>query len=340
MDHVTLAGMARLRKLGNGVLIAAAASALALPPPAFALATAWTDDEGNAKVSAFELEIWANATRALTSAELLEARLHALAVADDTFTAAANVLTANGHGLLTGDGPLYLSTVADDKAELDLDTVTGDVDTIIEATSAGAAGNAITIAFVADGTGAGSFTRVGSAFTFHYQSGVTTVTNFETAVAALAGADDLIAVKTPGTGSNTFDDPADTLAATPLAGGADAELPAGLEADTPYYAVRLDANTISVAISRELALAGTVVEVTDGGVGVHTWSDSADTERVHWHSLGLLGPAGDGAISLTDQRAYATRRDHSPRAIAYAVAATFGAGTGVVSARVYPLAEA
>lgn len=105
------------------------------------------------------------------------------------------------------------------KASLALDPVTGDIDTVIEATTEGAGGNAITIAFVADGAGAGSFTRSGTALTFHYDDGVTTVTDFEAAIAALTGDDDIIGVKTAGTGAHTFDDPADTLAATALAGG-------------------------------------------------------------------------------------------------------------------------
>lgn len=332
--------MTRLRVLGDGVAIASAVSALALPPPSFALVSSWTDEDHTATPRYLELEVWSSGTRALTAAELFEARLHALAVADTAVTAAADVVTAVAHGLLTGDGPLYFSTIADDKAFLDLDPISGDIDTVIEATLAGADWNLITIRTVADGAGTGSITRVGSAFTFHYASGVTTITNFETHVAALAGADDLIAVKTPGTGGRTFDSPADTFVATNLAGGFDAVLPAGLDDVTPYYAIQLNANTFSVALTRDAALGGDVVHITDAGVGVHTLSDDpVATERVHWHSSGLLGPAGDGAISLTNQRSYTTRREHSPRTLAYALVATFGAGAGLVSSSVYPISE-
>ena len=102
----------------------------------------------------------------------------------------------------------------------DLATVSTNVNTVVEALLGGTGGNAITIATVNDGAGAGNFTRVGNAFTFHYATGVTTVANFEAAIAALAGADKLIDVKTPGTGANVFTSPADTFAATNLAAGA------------------------------------------------------------------------------------------------------------------------
>lgn len=103
-------------------------------------------------------------------------------------------------------------------SSLDLDGVTGDIDTIIEAAVPGAAGDDITIAFVADGTGAGTLDE--SAFpdiVFHFEDAVTTVTNFETAVAASTN----LAVGTAGTGANVFNDPADVLAATNLASGSD-----------------------------------------------------------------------------------------------------------------------
>lgn len=110
------------------------------------------------------------------------------------------------------------------KASLDLDTVTtGTMDTEIEATTGGTAGNSITIALThsAGAANEGTLARVGNAFTFTYKGGTTTVANFETAVAALAGADDLIGVKVGGTGGNILHTTNDVLAATPLAGGLD-----------------------------------------------------------------------------------------------------------------------
>ncbi len=102
------------------------------------------------------------------------------------------------------------------RAELDMDAaMTTNIDTVIR--SVGPGGTGITIATVADGTGAGSFTRVGSALTFHYETLVTTVADFEAAVAALEGDDALIEVKTTGTAADVLTAPGDTAGATALA---------------------------------------------------------------------------------------------------------------------------
>lgn len=123
------------------------------------------------------------------------------------------------------DVSVYVNHVADDgvpaaTAELDLDTVTANVDTIVEAAAPGAAGNDITIEFVADGSGAGDLDETGfPAIVFHFEDGVTTVTNFETAVAASTN----LAIGTAGTGANILADPGDVLAPTNLAGGTDVQ---------------------------------------------------------------------------------------------------------------------
>lgn len=96
---------------------------------------------------------------------------------------------------------------------------TQNVDTWVLARLSGTAGNAQTLEFVADGTGAGSFTD-GLAAVFHFESGVTTVANFETAIAA----SEYLAVFIAGTGANVFtgggDDDVGPMAMTGgLAGG-------------------------------------------------------------------------------------------------------------------------
>ncbi len=102
------------------------------------------------------------------------------------------------------------------RAELDMDAaMTTNVDTVIRSTVPSA--TTVTIATVADGTGAGSFTRVGNALTFHYETLVTTILDFETAIAALEDDDALIEVKTAGTPTDVFTSPVDTAAATALA---------------------------------------------------------------------------------------------------------------------------
>ena len=68
----------------------------------------------------------------------------------------------------------------------------GNFDTVIEAHTAGVDGNDITVALVADGSGSVSITRSGNAVTIHFIAATSTVTNVQTAIAALSGADDII----------------------------------------------------------------------------------------------------------------------------------------------------
>lgn len=105
-------------------------------------------------------------------------------------------------------------------ATLDLGPLTTNIDTVLQATSAGAGGNAITLTFVHDAGAAatGTLTRVGNDFTYTYLGGTTTVANFEADVAALAGADDLIEVLTPGA-ADTLADTVDEFSAEAFTGG-------------------------------------------------------------------------------------------------------------------------
>lgn len=107
------------------------------------------------------------------------------------------------------------------KAALDIGDEATNADTVIQATTAGLAGNSITLTFIHSGAApaAGSLTRVGTAFTYTYLGATTTVADFEAAVDALAGADDLIEVKTPGTGAAVLADTVDEFSAVALAGG-------------------------------------------------------------------------------------------------------------------------
>lgn len=65
--------------------------------------------------------------------------------------------------------------------ELDLTPITTNTDTIIRYRDSV---QDATLAIVADGTGAGSLANNGNAWTFHFESGVTTVAQFESAVNA------------------------------------------------------------------------------------------------------------------------------------------------------------
>lgn len=93
------------------VALATAAGTLGLPPTTYAiLPDWWSSHEAPPEL---ELEIWAPAALALTAAVLYGATTHPFVYADQTvtFNGTTNVVTKSGHGLLTGDGPLPLTTV-------------------------------------------------------------------------------------------------------------------------------------------------------------------------------------------------------------------------------------
>lgn len=112
-------------------------------------------------------------------------------------------------------------------------------------------------------------------------------------------------------------------------------LPAGLELLTDYWLIKVDANTVKVCATWEYAMLGVAIDITDAGTGTHTISDTADTERNHWHVHGLLGPARDGAVALTRAKAYRARCRHAEGVLAYALTATLSAAEAV-SARIQP----
>lgn len=115
------------------------------------------------------------------------------------------------------------------KAELDGGEIgDGNFDTVVQATDAGAAGNALKIALVHDGAAlkAGSAAVADGVLTLTFKGGTSTVADMETLITALGGADDIIGIKTGGTGATVLA-AGDAFEATDLAGGADAydELP-------------------------------------------------------------------------------------------------------------------
>lgn len=121
-------------------------------------------------------------------------------------------LAATGHDA----DVLYLDAVA---ASLALGGLTPHVDTVVQENTDGREGNATTIALVVDGTGVGHLDETAyPAIVFHFEPMVTTVADFEAALAASVH----LHVLTPGTQVNVFA-VGDALAATHLAGG-DAEL--------------------------------------------------------------------------------------------------------------------
>lgn len=103
------------------------------------------------------------------------------------------------------------------KASLNLGPLTPTVDTVIRARIGGLGGNSITLAFAADGTGTGSLTQNGNALIFHFETGVTTVGNFQTAVAASS----LVEIQTNDASLGDTFTAGDVMSQTALAGGVD-----------------------------------------------------------------------------------------------------------------------
>ena len=87
----------------------------------------------------------------------------------------------------------------------------------------GAAGNLWTFALTGDsGTGVRiTVNPTAKTILVLYQSGVSTVTLVNAAIAALTGANKVLRVELAGTGANVLTAPGHDIAATPLAGGAD-----------------------------------------------------------------------------------------------------------------------
>lgn len=103
--------------------------------------------------------------------------------------------------------------------------------------------------------------------------------------------------------------------------------PTGLSATTQYWFIKIDANTGKLAASLDDALAGTPVDFSSAGSGTLKLLDSETagdlTQRLSWATHdGLLGLAGDGAISLNVGQGYSKRVPHSPLVVAYALVAS------------------
>lgn len=144
---------------GNAVALAAAASALGLPPASYgAVPSTW--NRNGSVVPEIELEIWSTGTLTLTNAVLYGGRLHPFTYADQTVTGSAstNKLTKAGHGLLTGDGPFDLSNVGGAlpgglSPTVPIWVIKSDANTFFAALSLEDALSGISIDLSSDGTG-------------------------------------------------------------------------------------------------------------------------------------------------------------------------------------------
>lgn len=123
-----------------------------------------------------------------------------------TGTESGATATIQAHTDAGATGTLKLTGIVEGtaaKAELDCATIgIGLMATVLEAHTAGFAGNSLTFHLIADGApDSGAVASVvGNALTIHIEDDVTTVAEIEAAITALTGADDIIDVKTPAEG--------------------------------------------------------------------------------------------------------------------------------------------
>jgi len=155
-------------------------------------------------------------------------------------------------------------------------TFSGNLDCKFEVQTVGTGGNAITVATVADGVGAGTAGVVGNVITIHYQDGVTTVTQVKShfPLAATFGS----VTATGGTGANVLAAPGDTHAATNLAGGVNATASTGA-AIKAFFDTDVSAPTLAAKLY--------INRVTTVGTGLGLAANAGP------------GTAANGAISWT-----------------------------------------
>lgn len=189
---------------------------------------------------------------------------------------------------------------------------------------AGLAGNDISIEYIDDVlAGSESVAVVGTAITVHIDAGATDADAIKAVIEGDPSADALVTIVVSGTGSNAQTD----QVATNLTGGVDSEvdtsadsisipshgfqeglkirltttgaLPAGLNTGVDYFVIVVDSDNIKLASDLANAQAGTAIDITDEGTGVHTVTPVALNA-----TLKLQGSLGDGVwydISGTSQ---------------------------------------
>lgn len=126
---------------------------------------------------------------------------------------AINALTGSNKLIQVKTAGTTDTVLVNGRSFIDMDTVFTDADSTIQAGfNTGVDGDLYGVMAIPDGTGAGSLEVLdlasgGKMLVYHFEDGVSTVTNFEDALALLSPAD--FELKTAGTGANTFDNPDD-----------------------------------------------------------------------------------------------------------------------------------
>ena len=159
----------------------------------------------------------------------------------------------------------------------------GGYDAVLEAHTGGVAGNDWKVVMVGDsGVGAGVTVNVNAGtktVTIHYESGVSTVADVNTAITALAGADDVVDVKTAGTGATVLTSPNDNVGVTNLEGGVDgAGVIASVSGSLLTVHYQSGVSTVAQVEAAIAALAGAddVIDVKTAGTGATVLTAPAD----------------------------------------------------------------
>jgi hypothetical protein len=316
----------RLANIGRGgdLVVASAATSLPFPPVAFGMVPkAWDGGPMIGVVPELDLHLRAAGPLTLTNVKQYDGEVYsdaAIVEMDLAYTDVdieGNDIAKTAHGLLLVDGPYRWKA----RAILNLGSLAAHhLDTLVAATTAGAGGNAVSVAAIGDSAPAAgvSIVESGKTVTIHYESGVSTVADVEAKIGTEAT---LIRVKTPGTGATVLSAPTDDFAATKLAGGSDAptNVPGGTSAGVDYWIKPTGPDNFQLIDDLETAISGgTPVTLASQGSGEFVLAPTADAGRFHWTLLGDLG-----TVELDAQLAAKVSLDHDPGVVAYAVAADF-----------------
>jgi hypothetical protein len=280
------------------VAVCEAARSLPNPPTGDgADVSSWSGQDG--ATEQVELTIHAGGAVTLTDAALVAeetADTFPEETAAVTVTNATDTINYTAHGFYTGDGPVRLggtAVPAGSSADAEYYVVRTGANTFKLATTRVNALAGTVVNLTDDGTAVAVFWVTGIKSTSQNASAIDATANTYTIAAH-------------GIETGTRVQVANT-------GGA---VPTGLAANTDYYAISIDENTLAFATTVENAEAGTAIDWSAGSGTQSVISDNrGPTEATVYVLVDWLNN-GD-AIDLTQVKSYRERFPHNPDAVAY-----------------------
>lgn len=125
------------------------------------------------------------------------------------------------------------------------------VTSVLRVIAGGVTGNATTFQLVRGLVLAVTINRAGNDFVAQYRDGISTVGNLEAAIGALAGADKLIEVKTPGNGAHVITQGNDDIGPVAFGGGTGTGLPAAAKTTAKDDVLWFDSELLKAALKLE-----------------------------------------------------------------------------------------